>query len=394
MPGMEGLAGMDLNALLQGLLSSMGSMAGGEPDTAHLAQLAGAIAAEGRPEPNIDPAERIRIEQLARVAELHVTEITGLSLAGVEVSAVNRSQWAATTLKAHGPLLRRLSDALGTLAKGQLDQAAAEGPPSAADLPDGIDPMAFQAFMSMGPLMGSMLYTMMASGSVGQLAIRSFGSYDLPLPRHTDEVNLIASNLETFADEWELDRDNLVLWITAQELALHAALSRAAFGPQLEALLGAYVDASPTDLSNDAIASMLGVDPNDPDADFDPMSGDFDPSTLALDPERLLGSLRSPEQEALRRRRVTTDPASRFVERLYGLELTQNLMDRGRDFVAGVLERADADVLTRLVTDPEAIPTPNELDAPGLWLARLGVEPSGGPEPESGDLDVPDFPDL
>ena len=431
MPGMEGLAGMDLNALLQGLLSSMGSMAGGEPDTAHLAQLAGAIAAEGRPEPNIDPAERIRIEQLARVAELHVTEITGLSLAGVEVSAVNRSQWAATTLKAHGPLLRRLSDALGTLAKGQLDQAAAEGPPSAADLPDGIDPMAFQAFMSMGPLMGSMLYTMMASGTVGQLAIRSFGSYDLPLPRHTDEVNLIASNLETFADEWELDRDNLVLWITAQELALHAALSRAAFGPQLEALLGGYVDASPTDLSNDAIASMLGVDPNDPDADFDPMSGDFDPSTLALDPERLLGSLRSPEQEALRpridaavaalegwagwvtdsvadrlmpgggrvaealrRRRVTTDPASRFVERLFGLELTQNLMDRGRDFVAGVLERADADVLTRLVTDPEAIPTPNELDAPGLWLARLGVEPSGGPEPESGDLDVPDFPDL
>ena len=80
---MEGLAGMDLNALLQGLLSSMGSMAGGEPDTAHLAQLAGAIAAEGRPEPNIDPAERIRIEQLARVAELHVTEITGLSLAGL-----------------------------------------------------------------------------------------------------------------------------------------------------------------------------------------------------------------------------------------------------------------------------------------------------------------------
>ena len=423
---MGGLGGMDLNAMMNSLLSSLGAAgAGGEPNTAHLAQLAAAIATEGRPEPNIDPAERIRIETLARVAELHVSEITGLSLAGVEVSAVNRSQWAATTLKAHGPLLRRLSDALSTLAKGQLDQAAAEGPPSAEDLPDGIDPAMFGAFMALGPMMGSLLYTMMASGTVGQLAIRSFGSYDLPLPRHTDEVNLIASNLDSFANEWELERDDLVLWITTQELALHAALSRAAFGPQLEALLGAYVDASPTDLSTDAIASMLGQD------DSDPLGGDFDPNSLALDPERLLGSLRSPEQEALRpridaavaalegwagwvtdgvaerlmpgssrvsealrRSRVSADPASRFVERLFGLELTQDVMDRGRAFVKGVLERANPDVLTRLVTDPEAIPTPNELEAPGLWLARLGVEPEGGPEPESGSLDVPDFPDL
>jgi putative hydrolase len=284
--------------------------------------------------------------------------------------------------------------------------------------------------MAMGPIMGSMLYTMMASGTVGQLAIRSFGSYDLPLPRHTDEVNLIASNLDSFATEWELERDDLVLWITTQELALHAALSRAAFGPQLEALLGAYVDASPTDLSTDAIRSMLGQDDSDPlGSDFDP--NQFDPSNLAISPERLLGSLRSPEQEALRpridaavaalegwsgwvtdtvaerlmpgssrvaealrRRRVSVDPASRFVERLFGLELTQDVMDRGRVFVRGVLERADADVLTRLVTDPEAIPTPNELEAPGLWLARLGVEPDGGPEPDSDSLDVPDFPDL
>lgn len=431
MGGMEGMEGMDLNAMLNSLLSSLGSVGGdGEPDTAHLAKLAASIATEGQPEANIDPAERIRIETLARVAELHVTEITGLSLAGVEVSAVNRSQWAETTLKAHGPLLRRLSNALSTLAQGQLDQAAAEGPPSAEDLPDGVDPAMFGAFMAMGPIMGSMLYTMMASGTVGQLAIRSFGSYDLPLPRHTDEVNLIASNLDSFATEWELERDDLVLWITTQELALHAALSRAAFGPQLEALLGAYVDASPTDLSTDAIRSMLGQDDSDPlGSDFDP--NQFDPSNLAISPERLLGSLRSPEQEALRpridaavaalegwsgwvtdtvaerlmpgssrvaealrRRRVSVDPASRFVERLFGLELTQDVMDRGRVFVRGVLERADADVLTRLVTDPEAIPTPNELEAPGLWLARLGVEPDGGPEPDSDSLDVPDFPDL
>jgi uncharacterized protein (DUF2342 family) len=27
--------------------------------------------------------------------------------------------------------------------------------------------------------------------------------------------------------------------------------------------------------------------------------------------------------------------------------------------------------LSRLLEDPELLPTPNELDAPGLWLARI-----------------------
>jgi hypothetical protein len=36
------------------------------------------------------------------------------------------------------------------------------------------------------------------------------------------------------------------------------------------------------------------------------------------------------------------------------------------------------------------LPTPNELDAPGLWLARIGVELDELPElPE-----IPDFPDF
>lgn len=405
--------------MLNALMSNLGNM--GSPDDAHLAQLASAIASEGRTEPNVDPADRIRIEELARVAELHVTQITGLSLAGVKVRPVTRGQWAAATLTAHGPLLRRLSDALGALAKGQLDEAAADGAVNEDDLPPGVDPAALGAFLQLGPMMGSLMYTMMASGTVGQLAIRSFGSYDLPIPRHADEVTLIASNLAEFAAEWELDADDLTLWETTQELALHAALSRAAFGPQLEAMLGAYVDGVPTDLSTDAIAQLLGDDPETAIAN----------GGLTLDPERLLGSLRTPEQdalrpridaavaalegwagwvtdqvaerlmpgggrvaEALRRRRVSTDSASRFVERLFGLELTQDLMDRGRGFVEGVLERSSPEVLTRLVTDPEAIPTPNELQAPGLWLARLGLESGAGPEPEAGDLDVPDYPDL
>jgi len=77
--------------------------------------------------------------------------------------------------------------------------------------------------------------------------------------------------------------------------------------------------------------------------------------------------------EALRRRRVEASGADRFVERLLGLELTQTQYDRGRRFVDGVVERAGAEALQRLFDDERTLPTPAEVDAPGLWLARIDL---------------------
>ena len=45
-------------------------------------QMAAAIANEGEPAPNVDPADRVAFEQLQRVAELHVAQLTGLTPAG------------------------------------------------------------------------------------------------------------------------------------------------------------------------------------------------------------------------------------------------------------------------------------------------------------------------
>ena len=64
---------------------------------------------------------------------------------------------------------------------------------------------------------------------------------------------------------------------------------------------------------------------------------------------------------------------SSSVERILGLELNAEQYDRGTAFADGVLERAGTDGLNRLFTDPEALPTPSEVDAPGLWLARIDL---------------------
>ena len=77
--------------------------------------------------------------------------------------------------------------------------------------------------------------------------------------------------------------------------------------------------------------------------------------------------------EAVRRRRVEADDSTRFVERLFGLELTQAQYDRGTNFVSGVVERAGDDGLARLWAREQDLPTPAEVDAPGLWLARIDL---------------------
>ncbi len=45
----------------------------------------------------------------------------------------------------------------------------------------------------------------------------------------------------------------------------------------------------------------------------------------------------------------------------------------GAAFVDGVVERAGAEGLARLWASADNLPTPAEVDAPGLWLARIDL---------------------
>ena len=75
--------------------------------------------------------------------------------------------------------------------------------------------------------------------------------------------------------------------------------------------------------------------------------------------------------EAVRRRRVETGPDDLFVERLLGMRLDLAQVQRGKEFVGGVVDRVGEARLTSLFDADDPLPTPAELDAPGLWVARL-----------------------
>jgi len=399
------------------LLKMLGSQGPVQWDGAR--QLALSIATGGESEANVDPLERVRFEQLARVADLQVAQATGLSTSttgrAVTVTPVTRSQWALATLDAYRPLIEKMGAALhpptADPATGLL------GAIEPAD-PEGGDPTAAWLGQIMG-LLSPMLLGMTTGSLVGHLSTRSFGLFDLPIPRPpSDDVLVIASNIEAFASDWSMDGDDLRLWVCLHQLTHHAVLGLPHVRDRLDELLGDYASSFESD--PDALGTKLGeleVDPTggDPMARFQELMGD---------PEVVLGAVRSTRQqellpwldglvsvlaayvdhimdevghglvgsypqitEAVRRRRVEASSEDRFVERLLGLELTQAHFDRGTAFIAGILDRAGRPALDRLWASAESLPTPAEVDAPGLWLARIDLpfDPV-----DIDDLEIPD----
>ena len=350
-------------------------------------QFAALAAANGASEPNVDPAVRIQLTDLARILEMHVRDLTGLDTVFPEITPVARGVWAQRTLEAYRPLFTELAVSLGKR-------------PDAGDDADA-DPMA--AMMSgLTQMMAPSLMGMAVGSMVGRMAARTFGQYDLPIPRNDITLLVVPANIDQFATDWSLPVDEMRLWVLAQELTGHTLFSIGSLRDQLAGMVRQYVGAFRPDPS--AVAERLSSLE---------LSSSGDPTQamqqLFSDPAVLLGAVQSPEQiaqqprldaavaavvgyvdylvdsvavrviggdalriaEAVRRRRVEVSPDDMFVERLLGLQLTNEQVQRGKQFAAGVVDRIGETGLTSLFAKPDALPTPAEIDAPGLWIARL-----------------------
>ena len=87
---------------------------------------------------------------------------------------------------------------------------------------------------------------------------------------------------------------------------------------------------------------------------------------------RLIGSY-DQLLEAFRRHLVEESPGDTYVARLFGLQPDQAHYDRATAFAEGVVERAGERALDRLWSSERELPTAAEIDAPGLWLARIDL---------------------
>ncbi len=343
----------------------------------------------GAAETNVDPAVRLALGDLARIAWYHVAQVVGSEAEAPEPQVATRGQWAQSTLEAYRHLFTDLATALGTPPASAADDEELAG-----------DPM-MSMMAGLSKMMAPAMLGMAVGSMVGRLSTRAFGVHDLPIPRQPATVTLIPSNIDQFSADWEIPTDEMRLWVLAHELAGHVLLTTPHVRDRLSDLVRQHVGGFRPDPN--AVVERLG--------ELD--SGASDPMAAlqqALgDPEVLLGAVTSPAQQALRpqldtlvavvvgyvdwivdavsvrivggsalriaeavrRRRVETSASDSFVEQLLGIRIGEDQVARGKAFVQGVVDRAGDDALAPLLHRADAIPTPNELDAPGLWLARL-----------------------
>ena len=377
-------------------------------------QLAVAVASDGGREANVSPADRVAFGDLAGIAQLAAEAATGLPVTAdhrpIEITVVNRSGWAHHTLRDWRPHFQQLQDGL----------AAARDSAEAPESP-GADPEAMLRRL-MEPL-APLLADMTAGSLTGRLARVALGSYDVVLPRvRSDRLLLIEPNITAFAEAWSLPRDDTCLWVCVHSLICNAVLSVPSVHRRLTDLLQGHAQGFEIDPGGivESLQERLG--------DLDPERAMAEMPALLSSPEMLLGATRSEDQEAaaghleeflsvlngyvdttteqacgqllgsqspvreaFRRRRLAPPAEARQLAGLLGVDVGPEASGRGTRFVEGVTERAGSDGIGRLWQSAENWPTPNEIDAPGLWLARLEVYegpgdsgPGGGGRPDPG----------
>lgn len=334
-------------------------------------------------EPRIVP-ESLQAPELAA----RITAYTGLhpseGLPALEV--VDRPRWIAANLHTMRPLLEPLTERMGS----------------------GFGPLAGMARSAAGALIG-----IQVGALTGMLSQRVLGQYEIALlePTPDPRLLLVAPNLAQAAESLQVDREELVRWVTIHEVT-HAIQFGGApwLREHLAGMLQELMDSMQLDVSNSAGSSLrdlITLRDLGGKADIAAMrerlsdligkarNGELLRITLGEDRWRLVDRMQAtmslieghaehvmdavgaellPSMPQLRaamtRRRQIRPLPWRVLERVLGLELKMRQYEVGKRFCDTVVSEAGPAALAPAWQSPEGLPSSAELEAPLSWLAR------------------------
>ncbi len=348
-------------------------------------QMATSIAASADGE-NVDPNLRIKVDNIIDIAKNELVLNSPLS---TSKSLATSKIISATGVSRVENLLSRmkpLTDLLVAQTESNLTNTGAT-PPELGGMPFG-QIMAMTGPMMIGVNIGS---------AVGHLVSEIQGDSDILWPRYGDEIAVYPQRAATFAQDWSLDLDAYLMWTLINQLVSNAVIQSQHITTELESIARRHITSMSSaaealtsqlgemDLSDPTALERLGQDPsqlfsvakNDEQDRLVAESQPFLAVVVALidwftlaSAKHLIGPTDSINEARVRVRRDRSEGLNLF-ESLFGIGVSSSSYEVGNHFIFGVVEREAEEKLMRIVEDPRYMPTPNEVEAPGLWLARI-----------------------
>ncbi len=341
-------------------------------------QLALNIARGEDGDPNPQPTERQRLEELAPLVGRHVDALFEVASQPV-VTAVNRSALTLAALNQWKPLIEPM---------------ISPQPSSNEALDVEENQMLTQLMATIGPL-----FTGFQMGSVaGHFSERAWSLAVLPLPRLSPDRLLVVNNLTSFAEAWSLDRDEVYVFALAQEFVASLVLTQPGTGDALRALLIDAVREASAAQSDIMTRLQTMIDPEDLTA-------------IMSNPESLLDGIEVPEEtDATRAINAAASVLSAFFERaaheitaallgprpalveaykrhrrsdargedaaaaLFGISTQGAHHDMAREFVESLSAAHGLGVFDALLR-VDGLPSHEELTSPEAWYQRVTTSP-------------------
>ena len=342
-------------------------------------QLALNIARGDDGDPNPQPIERQRLEELAPLVGRHVDALFGAS-SEASVVAVNRSALTIAALEQWRPLMKPMIPNAPASTSEELDESSNQ--------------LIAQISSTIGPLFAGF-----QMGSVaGHFSARAWSLAVLPLPRLNDQHLLVVNNLANFATEWSLERDEVYVFALAQEFVASLVLTQPGTSDALRALLidtvneanaiqGDLMERLQTMMESGDINEMMSNPESLLDGIEVPEESDATRAVNAAASvllaffsaaahditEKLLGP-RPALAEAYTRHRRSDARGEDAAAALFGISTQGPHHDAATAFVSTLVAEHSLSVFGALLR-VDGLPSASELDDPNAWHERVTNSP-------------------
>ena len=341
-----------------------------------------------------DGSSTSAITGLSAMCAPWIDSATALAPTPADLSAWAPTDWinatAADWARFVNPVVGNLSEATVNIARH-------------ADLPDDQREQLASMMQPMQQMMSSLTVAMMQQqigSAIGKLSGDVLYAGELPMVAPTDCAAVLPAAIDEWANGLGIPVDQVMPWVVTREIAAHRLTNAA---PWLAASIRNAVLAHSTGLTIDQskIADVMGsVDFSNPAAMDELLtSGVLQPvespqQRMAINQlERLIALAEGwvdvvcdsacPSwvptarlNEAYRRRRATSSPASQALSTLVGLEISPKLVHESAALWRAITEAHGIAARDRLWDHPDLLPSTEDLRDPAAFIASVGADDS------------------